>query len=146
MIMEFFCYCCGDDLSCGENKKRRRILSKASKASEACKTLISLVHGVVKSRVVDTSRLHTGYVCRNCLGLLERYQNLQKQLEHNIRTALQVLPTTDGSTISVEEVNSANECSTSSVTASALPTQSDKSPQVLKLFIGYILYLKQGRN
>jgi hypothetical protein len=84
------CYCCGDDLSSGEKKKRRRPLSSAD-MQRTLQTLITLTSE--QQRTIDVSKLHTGYVCRSCAGLLERYASLYQQIKDNIKAALPVLPT-----------------------------------------------------
>ena len=87
MQMASNCYCCGDDLSSGEKKKRRRPLSSAG----TLQTPITLTSE--QQRTIDVSKLHTGYVCRSCAGLLERYASLYQQIKDNIKAALPVLPT-----------------------------------------------------
>ena len=87
------CCCCGDDLTFGEKKKRRRPLSKSSMQG-IVQTLASLVCMESNVSDIDIPKLHTGYLCRNCLELLERYQSLQQQLRSTIKAALPTLPKT----------------------------------------------------
>ena len=44
------------------------------------------------NRYVDTERLRSGYVCRQCAGLLEKYEQLHKQLISNLSNAIPILP------------------------------------------------------
>ena len=48
--------------------------------------------GSVHGHEVDIGMLHTGYICRSCLGLVEKYLKLQKQLSNNMSGAFLVLP------------------------------------------------------
>lgn len=83
------CYCCGDDLSSGEKKKRRRPLSSPDLKGGLG---ILITFASEEQSAIDVSRLHTGYVCRSCAGLLERYESLHQQISDKIKTAIPRLP------------------------------------------------------
>ena len=48
--------------------------------------------GSVHDHEVDIGILRTGYICKSCLGLVEKYLKLQKQLSNNMSGAFMVLP------------------------------------------------------
>ena len=129
------CYCCGDDLTFGEKKKRRRLLSKSSMQG-IVRTLASLVCMESNVNDIDIPKLHTGYLCRNCLELLERYQSLQQQLRSTIKAALPTLPRLPDQ---VEERNQLQVgCATCSATVDPIGTSPiapvkthGRSPQVI---------------
>ncbi len=83
------CFGCGKLLDSGENKKRRRLLSSPS-LSLHLKTLSSLA--VAADSGVDTGSLNTGYICRSCVGLIEKYHQLHKQLSNNFSGAISHIP------------------------------------------------------
>ena len=87
--MNFYCYCCGDDISTGEKKKRRRLLSSGG-MKEALSALITIA--AEQQSDVDVSKLHDGYVCRGCSCLLEKHASLHQLISSKIKTALPRLP------------------------------------------------------
>lgn len=97
------CYCCGDDLSNGEKKKRRRPLSSPD-LQGALQLLISLISE--QQGAIDVSKLHSGYVCRKCVGLLQRYASLHQQISDSIKAAIPILPSVDAEDCQAAEVPS----------------------------------------
>ena len=87
------CYCCGKLLTSLEEKKRRRMLSNPG-LQNSLSTLSLLASEV--NRYVDTERLRSGYVCRQYAGLLEKYEQLHKQLISNLSNAMPILPKRPG--------------------------------------------------
>lgn len=81
------CFGCGKLLASGENKKRRRLLS-----SPSLETHLQTLSSLAADHGVDLSMLHTGYICRSCVGLMEKYQQLHKQLSNNLSGALPHMP------------------------------------------------------
>ena len=87
--MESYCFCCGDDLSSGEAKKRRRLLASPDLQG----SLSVLIRFASEQQVgIDVSRLQTGHVCRSCAAMLERCHNLHLQITDKLRGAVQRLP------------------------------------------------------
>ena len=83
------CFGCGKLLDSGEDKKRRRLLSNLSLATHLqtlCKFIAEQGPGTgsIEDGEVDISKLHTGYICRSCVVLVDKYQQLQKQLSNNL--------------------------------------------------------------
>ena len=95
------CYCCGKVLTSDRERKRRRLLSN-SNLSDVLGCFTTLVSSSYPS--VDTSKLKTGYACRNCVGLLQKYKQVQEQIACNLQSALATLPK-----VSVPEAASSQE-------------------------------------
>lgn len=85
-----YCYCCGDNISIGEKKKRRRLLSTAG-LEKSASILISMA--LDQRTNLDKEKMHNGYVCRSCCGILNKISNLYDQLSSKLETALPILPT-----------------------------------------------------
>ena len=81
------CFGCGKLLASGESKKRRRFLS-----SPSLQTHLQTLSSLAADHEVNLGMLHTGYICRSCVGLIEKYQQLHKQLSNNFSGALPHLP------------------------------------------------------
>lgn len=87
MIVEN-CYCCGKLLTSNSEKKRRRLLSSPNLSG----VLGSLITFSSSFPSVDSSKLHAGYACRNCVGLFQKYEQLQEQISCNLQSAVAILP------------------------------------------------------
>lgn len=76
------CICCAKNLS-GEEEKRRRLLSNPNMQPvlESATSMIIEFLGSVEGVAVDLAKLHAGYICRSCVGLVEKYQELHQQLK-----------------------------------------------------------------
>lgn len=85
------CNCCGKVLSVGEEKKRRRLLSNPN-LQTVYQTLTSLIAELSCVEEIDVAKVHTGYICRGCVGLVEKYQNLHRELSSKLSAALPSLP------------------------------------------------------
>ena len=59
---------------------------------ESLQNLTALI--VVQCSEVDHTKLHTGYICRLCVALLEKYHSTLKNLGARLTTALPILPKT----------------------------------------------------
>ena len=77
------CFGCGKLLISGETKKRRRLLS--------CPSLKTHLE-TLSSFGVDCNMMQAGYICRSCVSLIEKYQQLHKTLSNNLSKALPYLP------------------------------------------------------
>ena len=102
------CYCCGKILSEGEEKKRRRLLSNP-KLQAILQTLTSLIAEFGCVEEVDVGKLCTGYICRVCFGLVEKYQKLHQQLNTSLSRAFPFLPKKPGTVDRPSEVLAARE-------------------------------------
>ena len=102
------CYCCGKILSEGEEKKRRRLLSNP-KLQAILQTLTSLIAEFGCVEEVDVGKLCTGYICRVCFGLVEKYQKLHQQLNTSLSGAFPFLPKKPGTVDRPSEVLAARE-------------------------------------
>ena len=85
------CYGCGKLLTGGEEKKRARARASLHTHLQTLSSLAAEL-GSVHGHEVDIEMLHTGYICRSCLRLVEKYIKLQKQLSNNMTGAFLVLP------------------------------------------------------
>ena len=83
------CYCCGQQVSDPERKKRRRSLSTpgSSLFLQTLKPLISSVADPLAA--VDLAKLHTGYLCRGCSSLMEAFFN---KINNKLVRAIPILP------------------------------------------------------
>ncbi len=87
--MTCYCYSCGDDISSGEQNKKRSRLS-AIGMQRSLSVLVAVV--AEQNCDVETAKLPDGYVCRSCSGLLDRFSSLKQNLSSKIKTALPRLP------------------------------------------------------
>ena len=86
------CFGCGKLLISGETKKRRRLLSCPS-----LKTHLETLSSLADNNGVDFNMMQAGYICRSCVSLIEKYQQLHKTLSNktlsnNLSNALPYLP------------------------------------------------------
>ena len=58
---------------------------------------------------VDVGKLCTGYICRVCFGLVEKYQKLHQQLNISLSRAFPFLPKKPGTVDRPSEVLAARE-------------------------------------
>ena len=86
-IMDNQCFGCGKLLISGETKKRRLLLSCPS-----LKTHLEILSSLADNNGVDFNMMQAGYICRNCVSLIEKYQQLHKTLSNNLPKALPYLP------------------------------------------------------
>ena len=82
------CYCCGELVSEGEEKKRRRALGTPN-SQPFLETLTSFIVNRVKNAMVDLTQLHTGYLCRSCNNMIV---NLHKKVDAKLAVAISILP------------------------------------------------------
>ena len=80
------CWCCGDDFSIAEKKKRRRRISKQNRE----KLLETLMRLLLEQQ--NRSKLNEGYLCRSCGTLLEQFNRLHQQLSDKIVAVLPHIP------------------------------------------------------
>lgn len=83
------CFGCGKTLTSTSDKKRRRCLSSPS-LQGVLDTLSSAVSEFCNE--VDSSKLKTGYICRVCVVLIEKYLQIKKQITSNLQGAIPVMP------------------------------------------------------
>ena len=81
------CFGCGKLLISGETKKRMRLLSCPS-----LKTHLETLSSLADNNGVDFNMMQGGYICRRCVSLIEKYQQLHKTLSNNLSKALPYLP------------------------------------------------------
>ena len=124
------CYCCGDDISSGERKKRRWLLS-TSGMQRSASILISIA--VEQKGDSNKERMQDGYVCRSCCGLLQQSSDLYEQLSSKLKTALSILPSTS------EVPQMANKSGRYRYTSGAKTVPANKSPDVVVSFTTMIL-------
>lgn len=135
-----YCYCCGDELFSGEKKKRRRPLSSAD-LQRTLQTLIDII--AKQQQSVDMSKLHTGYICRSCAGVLDRYASLYQQISGKIKNARPILPPRADAPAAgqVELESTTGTTQTLSATprveydTTAVPVTSNESPPLVVCFI-----------
>ena len=103
---------------------------------ESLQNLTALI--VAQCSEVDHTKLHTGYICRICVALLEKYHSTLKNLGANLTTALPILPKTLSSNPLPAPISAPLEISTQSSMASrSRIAASTISPEVTvrKLFM-----------
>lgn len=129
------CFGCGKKLDSGENKKRRRLLS-SSNLSSHLKTLSSLA--MAADSAIDIDKLNAGYICRTCVGLMDKYQELHKQLSNNFFGAIPHLPklhapfgSTDQSTSTSHSLSRYSETSQHGQEFASISTYTEKESQTL---------------
>ena len=81
------CFGCGKVLIYGETKKRRRLLSCPS-----LKLHLETLSSLADNNGVYFNMMQAGYICRSCMSLIEKYQQLHKTLSNNFSKALPYLP------------------------------------------------------
>ena len=91
-------------MSEGEEKKRRRLLS-----NPMLQAILQLITELGCMEEVDVGKLHTGYICRVCFGLVEKYQKLHQQLNISLSRAFSFLPKMPGTVDRPSEVLAARE-------------------------------------
>ena len=74
-----------------EDKKRRHLVS-CSSLQNLLQTISALIAGLSNWNGVDISKLQHGYVCRSCVGQLEKYHQLHKVLHEKLSAAMPILP------------------------------------------------------
>ncbi len=87
---------CGGDVSTASERKRRRLLG-SSTAEKIRNTLISFFCQCHNLQL-DSESIRRGYICRNCVRLIEKYNLLHEEVATNTRKALPHLPVTAGGT------------------------------------------------
>ncbi len=90
------CLGCGGDVSTASERKRRRLLG-SSTAEKIRNTLISFFCQCHNLQL-DSESIRNGYICRNCVRLIEKYNLLHEEVATNTRKALPHLPVTAGGT------------------------------------------------
>ena len=85
-IMEY-CNGCGKDISCQQEKKRRRLLSSTG--------LRPVLHALKKfySDLTQESMeelLPGGFICRSCVRVIERYNSVHQEVLSNMKEVLRI--------------------------------------------------------
>ena len=80
------CFGCGKLFISKETKKRRHLLSCSS-----LKTHLETLFCLADNNGVDFNMMQAGYICRSCVSLIEKYQQLHKTLSNNLSKALPYL-------------------------------------------------------
>lgn len=82
------CNGCGRDVSTKQEKKQRRLLSSCT-VQGVVQTLRTFICKVQRNQegLEDTN----GFICRSCVRLLERYNQVNEEVLSNVVKALQVL-------------------------------------------------------
>lgn len=84
-----YCYCCGDDVSRGEKKKRRRPLCSEDLQREL---QVLAKFATEQQGDIDVSKLSSGYLCRSCVKLLKDHTDSHQKICTNIKNVLPRLP------------------------------------------------------
>ena len=79
------CLGCGRDVSTAEERNQRRLLG-SSTAEIIRNTLTSFFQWY--GLQVDAETLRRGYICRNCVRLIEKYNILHEEVATNVRSVL----------------------------------------------------------
>ena len=107
------CLGCGRDVSTAKERKQRQLLG-SSTAERIRNTLTSFFQWY--GLQVDTETLRRGYICRNCVRLIEKYNILHEEVATNVRSVLPHLSVADGGT-TINVLNPSYQASGSSAEA-----------------------------
>ena len=108
------CLCCCGDVSKGEAKKRRRILSNSG-----CEQILNCLLGELE-REIDVERRN--YLCRQCAEKLKNYKEKKEELLSLLResfpavSVLQHSPLSSSGTVHVQSSSSLSPAVTVSLT------------------------------
>ncbi len=120
------CLGCGGDVSTASERKRRRLLG-SSTAEKIRNTLISFFCQCHNLQL-DSESIRRGYICRNCVRLIEKYNLLHEEVATNTRKALPHLPVTAGGTGQVLSIASIIPSTSSRSTSAHMPLTSSSMP------------------
>ena len=113
------CLGCGRDVSTASERKRRRLLG--SSTTEKIKNTLISFFCQCHNLQFDSESIRRGYICRNCVRLIEKYNLLHEELATNTRKALPHLPVTTGETGHVLSIASIIPSTSSLSTSAQMP-------------------------
>ena len=85
-IMEY-CNGCGKDISCQQEKKRRRLLSSTG-LRPVLHTLKKFYSDLTQESMEQL--LPGGFICRSCVRVIERYNSVHHEVLSNMKEVLRI--------------------------------------------------------